>query len=559
MDEFGVLTERFGLKPQGKSAPMASAKRSATTTTASHNFTSNSSLSSKPDSYSWNSTTVDDFSFDNLEMLSQSSTNLKSQNVGGLGDDFDIFGGFQNSSKPSNANSNGSSFDYDSIFSNSNSSRPSSTNLYKDDDIFGGLSSSNSINGDDVFSSFSSVRKQNVPVDDLLGGLGAAETNTNRPSHNGGTDVDDLIPGFGGRRPQSSGAKTATTKTTFASPQDPFVIFEKTSASTHKSSDADPLEQFNNLNQSAGSKPLRSSNGSPPLRPPPKPGQVLKTGKVRSSVVSSIDELEDFARGTARNKPVAEGIRERPSSKASKYREAEDATKATQQKGVDLESFFGMGSRSSSVPRPRATNLDPIFDSNTNVKGGPKVTQRSSSGPSSNTKKTSSAVNLVDDISSLFGAARVSGEFEEVEGESEERRRARLERHLRTQDRVEKAVADINQRDLQTQLEQEEKRRIADAMDAEIKRWAAGKEGNMRALLSSLQLVLWPECGWEPVSLTDLITSTSVKKVYRKAALYVHPDKVQQKGATLQQKYIAEKVFDILKEAWNKFSSEELS
>lgn len=59
--------------------------------------------------------------------------------------------------------------------------------------------------------------------------------------------------------------------------------------------------------------------------------------------------------------------------------------------------------------------------------------------------------------------------------------------------------------------------------------------------------VLWPECGWQPVSLTDLITAAAVKKVYRKATLCIHPDKVQQKGATLQQKYIAEKVFDLLK------------
>jgi len=58
---------------------------------------------------------------------------------------------------------------------------------------------------------------------------------------------------------------------------------------------------------------------------------------------------------------------------------------------------------------------------------------------------------------------------------------------------------------------------------------------------------LWPECGWQPVSLTDLITAAAVKKVYRKATLCIHPDKVQQKGATLQQKYIAEKVFDLLK------------
>ena len=59
--------------------------------------------------------------------------------------------------------------------------------------------------------------------------------------------------------------------------------------------------------------------------------------------------------------------------------------------------------------------------------------------------------------------------------------------------------------------------------------------------------VLWSECGWQPVSLTDLITGAAVKKVYRKATLCIHPDKVQQKGATLQQKYVAEKVFDLLK------------
>lgn len=59
--------------------------------------------------------------------------------------------------------------------------------------------------------------------------------------------------------------------------------------------------------------------------------------------------------------------------------------------------------------------------------------------------------------------------------------------------------------------------------------------------------MLWPESGWQPVSLTDLITAAAVKKYYRKSTLCIHPDKVQQKGANLQQKYIAEKVFDLLK------------
>ncbi|KAM7271135.1 hypothetical protein ACFE04_030349 [Oxalis oulophora] len=76
--------------------------------------------------------------------------------------------------------------------------------------------------------------------------------------------------------------------------------------------------------------------------------------------------------------------------------------------------------------------------------------------------------------------------------------------------------------------EQDERHRVAETMDIEINRWAEGKEGNLRALLSTLQyVVLWPECGWEPVSLADLnlITGDAIKKVYRKATLCIHPDR----------------------------------
>ncbi|KAJ0792366.1 putative Chaperone J-domain superfamily [Helianthus annuus] len=157
---------------------------------------------------------------------------------------------------------------------------------------------------------------------------------------------------------------------------------------------------------------------------------------------------------------------------------------------------------------------------------GPEGAHRaSSSAVPSNVRKASSTANFVDDLSSIFGGGMPAGEFQDVEGETEERRRARLERQQRTQERA----------------------RISATLDVEIRRWAAGKEGNLRAMLSTLQYVLWPECGWQPVSLTDLITGASVKKVYRKATLCIHPDKVQQKGANLQQKYVAEKVFDLLK------------
>ncbi|KAK7310894.1 hypothetical protein RJT34_08679 [Clitoria ternatea] len=83
-------------------------------------------------------------------------------------------------------------------------------------------------------------------------------------------------------------------------------------------------------------------------------------------------------------------------------------------------------------------------------------------------------------------------------------------------------------------------------VDTKIQQWSKGKEANIRSLLSTLQYVLWPECGWKPVPLVDIIEGNAVKRSYQRALLCLHPDKLQQKGAASHQKYIAEKVFDIL-------------
>lgn len=153
-----------------------------------------------------------------------------------------------------------------------------------------------------------------------------------------------------------------------------------------------------------------------------------------------------------------------------------------------------------------------------------------------------------------------SSDLEKSDGsisESAQRRKARLERHQRIMERAAKALEEKNQRDLLAQKEQIERNRLAETLDFDIKRWASGKEGNLRALLSTLQYILGTNSGWQPISLTEIITTAAVKKAYRKATLYVHPDKLQQRGASIQQKYICEKVFDLLKAAWNRFNSEE--
>ncbi|XP_076954482.1 uncharacterized protein LOC143628931 [Bidens hawaiensis] len=166
--------------------------------------------------------------------------------------------------------------------------------------------------------------------------------------------------------------------------------------------------------------------------------------------------------------------------------------------------------------------------------------------------------SLPSDLSGSYSGLRYyQAPSQGGEVESPQRCKARLERHQRTADRAAKALAEKNMRDLIAQKEQAERSRLAEGLDAEVKRWSSGKQGNLRALLSTLQYILGADSGWQPVPLTEVITTAAVRKAYRKATLCVHPDKLQQRGATIQQKYICEKVFDLLKEAWNKFNSEE--
>lgn len=112
-------------------------------------------------------------------------------------------------------------------------------------------------------------------------------------------------------------------------------------------------------------------------------------------------------------------------------------------------------------------------------------------------------------------------------------------------------ITEDQNRNLQTDSLQDQTKSI----DAKVREWSKGKEGNIRSLLSTLQYILWPESGWKQVPLVDIIEGAPVKRAYQKALLCLHPDKLQQKGASAHQKYTAEKVFDILQEAWIHFNS----
>lgn len=72
----------------------------------------------------------------------------------------------------------------------------------------------------------------------------------------------------------------------------------------------------------------------------------------------------------------------------------------------------------------------------------------------------------------------------------------------------------------------DEKFALTDAVDARLTAWKGGKADNLRALLQSLDTVLWAEAGWKKVGMSDLVMPNKVKIVYMKAIGKVHPDKV---------------------------------
>jgi hypothetical protein len=118
----------------------------------------------------------------------------------------------------------------------------------------------------------------------------------------------------------------------------------------------------------------------------------------------------------------------------------------------------------------------------------------------------------------------------------------------------------------------DEKFALTDQVDAKLIAWKGGKTDNLRALLGSLDNVLWPEAGWKKVGMGDLVMPNKVKINYMKAIAKVHPDKVCKdssslcpytdsfnqipQSATTEQKMISASVFATLNEAWDKFKAD---
>jgi len=88
------------------------------------------------------------------------------------------------------------------------------------------------------------------------------------------------------------------------------------------------------------------------------------------------------------------------------------------------------------------------------------------------------------------------------------------------------AVERLRAANIAAEKADDEKFALADQVDAKISLWRDGKRDNLRALLGSLDNVMWPGSGWKKISIADLVTTGKVKINYMKAIGKCHPDKV---------------------------------
>ncbi|KAK9842040.1 hypothetical protein WJX81_005559 [Elliptochloris bilobata] len=142
--------------------------------------------------------------------------------------------------------------------------------------------------------------------------------------------------------------------------------------------------------------------------------------------------------------------------------------------------------------------------------------------------------------------------------EPELRRALRARRRAEMHERMRAGLAEKTARDAAEAGAAEARAAAKDAVAARMAAWQAGRAGNIRALLSMLHTVLWPDSGWKPPGLTDLLEPARVKRAYMRANLVVHPDKVKQRGGGPEQTVVADIAFDALKIAWAKFEAGEL-
>lgn len=139
-----------------------------------------------------------------------------------------------------------------------------------------------------------------------------------------------------------------------------------------------------------------------------------------------------------------------------------------------------------------------------------------------------------------------------------ERERLRKKHEAEIKARADEKLAAVREREDAEIREREQKDSMRVVAERKVDQWTSNgmRRGNLRALLASLDTVLYSGATWKSVSMDILKENSKVKVNYHKAILQVHPDKISSKNLTPEQLVLAELVFDELKNGYEVWTAE---
>ena len=85
--------------------------------------------------------------------------------------------------------------------------------------------------------------------------------------------------------------------------------------------------------------------------------------------------------------------------------------------------------------------------------------------------------------------------------------------------------SNVNENKTIGEMQKKEQMKQMTPTEAKVFAWKDGKSRNLRALLCSLDKILWEGAKWKQCGMHQLVTENDVTKMYKKAVLAVHPDR----------------------------------
>ena len=107
--------------------------------------------------------------------------------------------------------------------------------------------------------------------------------------------------------------------------------------------------------------------------------------------------------------------------------------------------------------------------------------------------------------------------------------------------------SNVNENKTIGEMKKKEEMKQMTPTEAKVYAWKDGKSRNLRALLCSLDKILWDGAKWQQCGMHQLVSENDVNKMYKKAVLAVHPDR--QRGTENEE--LATALQKELNDAWS--------